>query len=1183
MIDSKAPFPIVGIGASAGGLEAFQQLLAPLPSDLNMAFIVIQHLDPTHSSALPDILMKSTSIPVLEIKEAMEVKRNHIYIIPSNTELSITSQGHLHLLPRSPEQIPPLPINSFFSSLAKAKQELAIGVILSGTGSDGSLGIQAIKNEGGITFAQEEISAKFDQMPFNAIDTGCVDFILPPAKIAKELIRIGRHPYLRSSERTPSTITTKKMDPVELGYILQLLQKHFKVDFGRYKENTIKRRILKRMLLLSHDTLESYADFLSGNSTEMTALYNDILINVTGFFRDAEAFQSLKDTVFPTILNKKENGPVRIWVPGCSTGEEVYSIAISLLEFLGNKAHSIPIQIFATDISERSIETARAGSYPSNKIEGLSQERLRRFFIQGNGSYQISKSIRDICVFSIQNVTADTPFSRMDLISCRNLLIYLGPSLQKRVIPIFHYALNNPGYLFLGSAETIGGFGELFELVDKKHNLYSKKISTTRTRFEFPFNYRSANSPLAPLKATLETAPDIKKNAERYLLNHYVPVGVVINENLEILHTIGDIGPYLTLNQGTPSLNIAKMAREGLASDLRVLIQRAKKETQPLKSAPLHIDHDGIRKEFYIEVVSLSRNPEDAKTILVLFKTLPAHSKPQLKKKTAHKQSKRIAPTKSSELEHELSIAKNSLHMLKETLQSSLEGQEAANEELQSANEEILSSNEELQSTNEELETAKEELQSSNEELITVNDELQNRNNELNITNNDLVNLLSSVRIPLVMLGSDLCIRRFTPLSEKTFNLIPTDIGRPITNITPNFSIPNMTEAITQVMETAVAQEIEVKDHKERWYSLKIHPYRRSDNKIDGAVLILVDIHILKQSRDMAESIVQSIREPLVALDPNLRVITANRSFYETYKVSPEDTENHLIYELGNKQWNIPKLRELLIDILPNKQVLNDYEVEHEFEHIGKRTMLLNARSIHLESKGMNEMILLAIDDITERKRNENIIRSALHEKEVLIKEIHHRVKNNLNIVSSLLELQAGSITDEVMLDYFKDSQSRIRSIALIHEKLYQSSDLAQIDFGDYVDDLVLSIFNTFGIDSTEHSIHLDIENIRLSVNTAMPCSLIINELVSNSLLHAFPNNHFGEISISMKSIPQQKLELTVSDNGIGLPKDFDFRKSKSLGLQLVITLVNQLKGEIELLPEEVGTSLRIRFDRPSI
>jgi len=968
------PFPIVGIGASAGGLEAFTQLLAYLPNDTGMAFVLVQHLDPKHESMLTELLSRATMMPVSQVKDGMPAEPDHVYVIPPNTNMAIL-HGILHLMPRAATHGQHLPIDYFLRSLAEDQKSRAIGVILSGTASDGALGLKAIKADGGITFAQDEKTAKYDGMPRSAIAAGYVDFILPPEKIAHELARIGRHPYV-THVKTEKTNALLPEAGDELNKILILVRSATSIDFSYYKLSTIKRRIVRRMVLHKIDELATYTKYLHSNPNEVEALYNDILINVTSFFREPETFEALAKEVFPAMTqNRPAEQPIRIWVPGCSTGEEPYSIAIGLLEYLGEKATNTPMQIFATDISEVTIEKARAGVYLENITLDVSPERLRRFFVRLENGYQISKTIRDMCVFARQDVTKDPPFSRLDLISCRNVLIYLGPILQKKVMPIFHYALKPTGFLMLGSSETIGGFSDLFALVDKKHKFYSKKITTLRPAFDFAVNDYAVEVEKAGLSKKMGEKEwsgfDVKKEADHIVMNRYAPVGVIINDDLEIRQFRGRTGPYLEPASGEVSLNLLKMAREGLAFDLRTAIHKAKKGEGPARKEGLQVKYNGQTKNVNIEVIPIKAPGAKERYFLVLFEEAitpaPFESKQaRLSKARADEGKRRSENSQVAQLKKELAA-------IKEYLQSALEEQEATNEELRSANEEIQSSNEELQSTNEELETAKEELQSTNEELTTVNEELENRNLELSQVNNDLTNLLNSVHIPIVMLGSDLHIRRFTPMAEKLLNVIPTDVGRKISDIKPNVNIPDLEQLILGVIDTLSIKEREVRDQSGHWYSIRIRPYKTSDHKIEGVVLTLVDIDAQKRHEEVIQisnvfnnAIVETVREPLMVLDNDLRVKRANQAFYKTFQASPEETVNRRIYELGNRQWNIPKLRELLEEILPKNTQFLDFEVEHDFPTIGRRKMLLNARQIRREGQEP-EMILLALEDITNR------------------------------------------------------------------------------------------------------------------------------------------------------------------------------------------------------------------------
>lgn len=975
-------FPIVGIGASAGGLEAFTQLLDHLSSDTGMAYVLVQHLDPKHESILTELLSRATKMPVSQVKDGMPVEPNHVYVIPPNTNMAIVHRI-LQLVPRTETRGQHMPIDYFLRALAEDQGSRAIGVILSGTASDGALGLEAIKAEGGITFVQDEKSAKYSGMPRSAIAVSPVDFILPPEGIAKELARIGRHPYVIHAQITEAETPFPKSEEEVFGKIFMLLRSATGVDFTHYKYNTLRRRILRRMALHKFEKPGDYLKYLKDNRAEMEALYQEILIKVTGFFREPETFEALKREVFPKLMaNRPQDQAIRLWVPGCATGEEVYSLAICLLEFLDEKrGPTIPIQIFATDISEAALEKGRAGLYIENIALDVSPERLRRFFVKVDGKYQISKSIREMCVFARQNVFKDPPFSRLDLISCRNVLIYLDLSLQKKVMPIFHYSLKPAGFLMLGTSETIGAFADLFALVDKKHKIYARKATLARPHIDFGageqrLDKKEISKGAGRVSEESWAGFDVQKEADRIVLTRYAPAGVLVNEDMEILQFRGHTSAYLEPSPGKASLNLLKMAREGLLLELRTAIHKAQKGKATVKKAGIQVKHNGLFKEVNIEVVPIDSASPRERHYSILFE----EAQPPESKEAKARRVKVVAKKKENEQERRHAHLKQELAATREYLQSIIEEQEATNEELKSANEEILSSNEELQSTNEELETAKEELQSTNEELTTVNEELQNRNLELSQLNNDLGNLFASVNLPIVMLGSDLRIRRLTPLAEKALNLIPADIGRPITDIKLNLNLPDLEPLLLEVIGTVSTREREVQDREGRWYSLRLRPYRTTDNKIDGAVMVLVDIDMLKrsheqlkESRDYVHAIVETVREALIVLDGNLCVQTANRSFYQTFQAKPEETESRFIYELGNGQWNIPRLRELLKELISKSAEFQDFEVTHEFPGIGRKVMRLNARRIYQEAS-RRQLILLAIEDISERQQMEGAL-----------------------------------------------------------------------------------------------------------------------------------------------------------------------------------------------------------------
>lgn len=595
--DQAKPFPVVGIGASAGGYEAFTDFLGALPKDTGMAFVLVQHLDPKHKSKLTELLMHSTKIPVREASEGLDVEPNHIYVIPENTNMTI-QRGCLRLSPRRLHEAPPMPIDTFFRSLANQQQERAIGIVLSGTGSDGSLGLEAIKGESGITFAQDETSAKYFGMPGSAIASGSVDFVMAPGEIAKELGRIARHPYVGRPAKLPSQNTGAVIDaerlireyPDELARLFNHLRARTGVDFAFYKQSTLKRRIIRRMVLHKLENLEAYVRMVENNPPELDALFNDLLINVTNFFRDPSTFQVLKRKIFPRMLKAHANdSPLRIWVCGCATGEEAYSLAISLVEYFDQSRSHRLVQVFATDISDASIEKARAGIYPENIQQDVSPERLRRFFTKVNGSYQVHKSIRDMCIFARQNVVVDPPFSNLDLVTCRNVLIYFGPALQRRLIPLFHYALRPTGFLLLGNSETIGASAEHFSLVDKKHKIYVKRVSFLRPGFEVSRRpQQSEISEAGGARETEQTQPgkplDIQQQVDRILLREFSPGAVVINTDFEVVHFRGRTGDYLEHAPGQASLNLLKMVRESLVIGLRAVLNRAAKTDEPARA-----------------------------------------------------------------------------------------------------------------------------------------------------------------------------------------------------------------------------------------------------------------------------------------------------------------------------------------------------------------------------------------------------------------------------------------------------------------------------------------------------------------------------------------------------------------------------------------------------------------------
>ncbi len=838
-------FPIVGVGSSAGGLEACTTLLKALPANLGMGFVFVMHLDPVRESAFRDILSRATSMPTVNVEDGMRVEPNHVYVIPKNCEMRI-SQRVLHISKLENPRPVNATIDIFMRSLAADQQNNAIGVVLSGTASDGTLGLGAIKGEGGITIAQDS-SAKYDGMPASAIAAGCVDLILPPEGIAKELSRIARHPYMRGTEIEIEAVGKTKEE--QMSQVFTMLRRTTRVDFSEYKSPTIQRRVARRMALHKIERLGDYVALLQRNKNEVTALYQDLLINVTSFFRDPEAFEALRRVVYPALVRLREhsNTPIRIWVPGCSTGEETYSHAISLIEYLGEERTEVPIQIFGTDLSETAIQKARAGLYKETIEADISPVRLRRFFHRVDSGYQISKTIRDLCIFSTQNVFSDPPFSRIDLVSCRNVMIYLGHMLQRRVIPIVHYALNAGGFLMIGNTEGLIGSGaELFEMADKKQKIYRKKAVPTPVTFGFSVRTVEAlpdGGPPVQAARPGEAARmplDMQREADRLLLTRYAPPTVVVNDQMDIISTKGHTGPYLELPAGKASLNLLKMARPGLLFELQNAIEEAGKTGVDAVRSNVQVENNGGSSLVNIRVTPFRTPMQEKNSFLVAFEA-PTEAEPQ------HNSSPSPDPLADDERamkDKQISQLKQELAATKEYLQSIIEALESTNEELQSANEEIQSGNEELQSTNEELQTSKEELESANEELHTVNEEMQHRNEQLTQLNNDLTNLLNSVNLPMVMVGPDLSVRRFTPQAIKVLGLGATDVGRPITRLKLKIEVPNLEQMMLDVISEVQPKQHRVKNIEGEWYDLRLTPYRTADNRIDGVVLSVLSFDV---------------------------------------------------------------------------------------------------------------------------------------------------------------------------------------------------------------------------------------------------------------------------------------------------------------------------------------------------
>ncbi|MBN2700409.1 MAG: PAS domain-containing protein [Methylothermaceae bacterium] len=961
-LDGGSGFPVVGIGASAGGLEALEELFENMPTDTGMAFVVVTHQHPGHTSLLPELLRKETEMKVIEAGDGIKLRPNSVYVSPSGGYLSIMN-ATLRCKEAENKQAPHLPIDYFFRSLAEDQKERAICIVLSGTGTDGTLGVKAIKGESGMAMVQQPQSAKYAGMPSSAIATGLVDYVVPPAAMPRQLVAYAKGPYL-TNVHVASELPALPEEPIQK--IIVLLRTRTGHDFSAYKRNTIRRRIDRRMNVHQIKKPNQYLRYLQENPHESDLLFKELLITVTHFFRDPEAWDVLSPYIDQLIQSRPENYTLRVWVPGCATGEEAYSLALMLRERLEALGRHFDVQIFGTDLDMEAVDTARAGQYPDGIASDIPAKWLGRYFLREDGAYRIRKEVREMVVFAPQNMIKDPPFTKLDILSCRNLLIYLNGDLQKRLLPMFHYALKPDGLLFLGPSETTGEFSELFEPLDKRWKIYRRKEGATAMRAlpEIP-----AQPKIQDIDMPVSTMPEppgkemhLSTLIERLLLSRFAPASVVVSERGDILYIHGRTGAYLEPAEGEPRNNLLEMAREGLQIELSVALRECARKGKEIIRNAIRVKTNGDHAHVNLSVAKI-QEPECLRgLLLVTFRPatppLPEAGKSKPTRKTAG-DGDRI-----EQLERELQY-------MKESYQTTLEELETSNEELKSTNEELQSTNEELQSTNEELETSKEEMQSLNEELTTVNAELQSKVDELSQANDDMQNLLNSTDIATVFLDNDLNIKRYTEQVKELIKLRPTDVGRPVCELASNLESDNLIEDCRAVLKTLVYKEAEIETRDGGWYLMRIMPYRTAENRIDGLVLTFVNIGLLKQaeqvikrSRSFFESIVNTVRSPLLVLNGALRIVTANQSFYQTFHCRTRQTEGELIYQLGSGQWNIPKLRRLLEEILPKNTQFEDFEVEVEVPKLGRRMFVLNARRLE-QGKGVNDLILLAFEEKT--------------------------------------------------------------------------------------------------------------------------------------------------------------------------------------------------------------------------
>ena len=951
---------IVGIGASAGGLEALEEFFRHMSPNSGMAFVVVSHQHAGHVSLLPNLLSKCTAMPVVEVTDGMEVEPNCVYMAPGGSNLAIL-HGTLHLMESDSKERVPLPIDYFFRSLAEDRKQEAVGIILSGTGTDGTVGLRAIKSESGLTIVQDPQSSKYQGMPRSAMTAGVVDIVLPVDRIPESLRR-----YALSLAK-PAGLLSDRDTAQTLHKIFVLLRDRSGNDFSLYKENTIQRRIERRMNVHQIENLKQYLRFIQANPPELDALFQELLIGVTSFFRDPQAIEILVQKGLPALVEGKHEGAnLRVWVAGCSTGEEVYSLAILLKEYLTRKKLRFTVQIFGSDVDSRAIETARAGLYPVGIAGDMTPERLQRFFTKEDSSYRIKKEIRDLVVFATHNILTDAPFTKLDLLSCRNLLIYFDAAAQRKLLPLFHYALKPDGLLWLGSSETIGDFESLFHVVDRKWKLFKRTSEAgTFTHLEqFPGG-------LMKVAADVRTDPEVPPSSMRpasipmlirqLLVSRYAPPAAIVNARGEVVYIHGHTGAFLEPPPGPPTRHLVEMAREGLRHDLEAALHQAGSRDNEVVHRDVRVKTNGTIILINLSVKKISEPEALQGLFLVTFeqkqgeKTVPSKMAPH----------DTTAPRKKSQ-----AALFRELDFTKQRLQRTIEELQTSNEEMKSANEELQSTNEELQSTNEELETAKEELQSLNEELVTVNSELNGKLDALASANDDLQNLMNSTEVATIFLDNELRIKRFTSAAKRVSKLIASDIGRPLSDIVSNLTSDRLLEDAQDVLQTLILKERDVQTVDGGWLAMRILPYRTAKNTIDGLVLTFSDITKMKKTEQIiqaanrtAASIVETVREPLLVLDDQFRIVSANKAFYRVFQVTPREVEQQLLYHVCHGGWNIPDLRRLLEEVLPKHTTFQEFVLDQTFPHIGRKVLLLNGRRLQ-QDEDQPGQILLAMEEV---------------------------------------------------------------------------------------------------------------------------------------------------------------------------------------------------------------------------
>ena len=1148
--------PVVGLGASAGGIEALTEFFDTMPADSGVAFVVVLHLDPTKGSQLSSILGLHTRMPVAEIEDGMAVHPDHVYVIAPNHDVTLDGDT-LRLMRPSQPRGRRHPVDVLFKSLAEQRRERAAAIVLSGTGTNGTQGLKEIKAAGGLILVQDPGAARFDGMPRSAIGAGLADHVLTAGDMPGALRRYFQHGYVVSPESPQRWAAARQP---EIGQLLALLRAHSGQDFRSYKPATLLRRINRRMSLKGLPELGGYLDLLRSDPGELQALVRDLLINVTSFFRDAEAWAALDEIVIAQLVADREDGAsIRVWVPACSTGEEAYSIAMLLTECAEAAHKQFDLKVFASDLLEDNLNAARAGVYPGASVETLPAKRIRRFFERLDGSYQIRRTLRDLVVFARQDLLREPPFSRMDLITCRNMLIYIEPEAQRRAVALFHFALREGGRLFLGSAETIGRADDLFDTVSKKWRIFRRIGPTRHDIVNFPLHGGHPASDRAEA-AFAQEPPSVRltETARRVLLDRYAPASVLVDQRGRVVYFHGETGGYLKQPSGEPTRDLLTMARDGLTAKLRGAMHKVLADRQDDSFSAQVRQGDALRSV----LVTLSPLPASQEVSGMLLVTFEPEVRAPLPVQATG--------TEGDGAREASSLLESELRSTRVELQGTIEQLESVNEEMKAANEEATSMNEELQSTNEELETSKEELQSFNEELHSVNSQLQHKINELDETSNDLANLLSGTEIATVFLDTELRIKWFSPAMKPLLDLVTSDIGRPISHFARKFADDKLLSDADAVLDQLTPTEAEIRSDAGGWFSRRILPYRTRDNRIAGLVITFIDIterrratEAINEARIYAEAIVETGRQSLVVLDAATRVQSANQAFYKLFDLAPDRVLGRSLYELGAGEWNNSGLRKLMEEVLPEDHQFHDFEFTFGLANSTKRCILLNARKLS-RNGGRDDLILLAIEDVTERKN------SAMHQ-EMLIGELNHRVKNVLATVQAIM---TQTLRRSESLDGFRDTfTGRLHALAQAHnllvEKEWVGADVGQI------------VMDTVAPYRTSDETRVVAAGPRLSVRPQVGVALmmILHELATNAV-------KYGALSV-----PTGTLSITWHREGEGTAERFHVRwreaggpkvkppSRQGFGTKLINrSTTHELGGEARLEYREDGVRCELIF-----